>query len=172
MSALHPKADMCAATIDVRYGPRADIYSATSDVRQGPHAAPSSSQALQRLCKRCTSPTKRASKGEVRVRGIFKSTTARMTTGLGHRQHATPTPKPADTRLKIVASLDPSWMDNRCTLHRARLRRGAPEKRDASSHDPRRQAILSVVARAVRMILNRFGHDQKTHKNRLQRGYP
>jgi hypothetical protein len=65
--------------------------------------------------KRCTSPMKFASKGEVlsllqaraSVRGTFKSTTGKMTTVSGHRQRALPrthpTPKPVDTRLRIVA---------------------------------------------------------------------
>jgi hypothetical protein len=71
--------------------------------------------------KRCTSPMKRASKGEVlsrlharvSLRGRFKSTTGKMATVSGHRQRALPrthpTPKPVDTRLKIVASFSPSW---------------------------------------------------------------
>src|SRR5580700_3489541 len=62
----------------------------------------------------------RASKGEVlsrlhaRVsrRGTFKSTTGNMATVSGHRHRALPrthpTPKPVDTRLKIVASFSPS----------------------------------------------------------------
>src|SRR6266481_3132536 len=70
--------------------------------------------------KRRTSPIKFASKGEVlsrlharaKVRGIFKSTTGRTTTVSGHRQRAVskthPTPKPLDTRLRIVASFSPS----------------------------------------------------------------
>src|SRR5262245_51299662 len=33
MSALPPKADMCGATRDVRYGPKADIHSITSSAR-------------------------------------------------------------------------------------------------------------------------------------------
>jgi hypothetical protein len=67
-----------------------------------------------------TSSMKRASKGEVLsllhtrdiVRGMFKSSTGRMATVLGHRHRALPrthpTPKPVDTRLRIVASLNPS----------------------------------------------------------------
>ena len=38
MSALHPKADMCGATRDVRFGPEADIgltSNECSDARQG-----------------------------------------------------------------------------------------------------------------------------------------
>src|SRR5258708_1153581 len=70
--------------------------------------------------KRRTSPIKFASKGEVlsrlharaKFRGIFKSTTGRTTTVSGHRQRAVPkthpTPKPLDTRLRIVASFSPS----------------------------------------------------------------
>src|SRR3984893_2249058 len=70
--------------------------------------------------KRFTSPMKRASKGEVlsrlhaRVsrRGTFKSTTGNMATVSGHRHRALPrthpTPKPVETRLKIVASFSPS----------------------------------------------------------------
>ena len=33
MSALHPNADMCGATRDVRLGPIADMCGATKDVR-------------------------------------------------------------------------------------------------------------------------------------------
>ena len=70
--------------------------------------------------KRFTSPMKRASKGEVlsrlhaRVsrRGTFKSTTGNMATVSGHRHRALPrthpTPRPIDTRLRIVASFNPS----------------------------------------------------------------
>src|SRR5271167_1214209 len=70
--------------------------------------------------KRCTSPIKFASNGEVlsllharaNVRGMFKSTTDKMTTVSGHRQRAVPrtqpTPKPVATRLRIVASFSPS----------------------------------------------------------------
>jgi hypothetical protein len=63
---------------------------------------------------------KLASKGEVlsflhtsaNVRGMFKSTTGKMTTDSGHRQRAVarthPTPMPVDTRLRIVGSFTPS----------------------------------------------------------------
>jgi hypothetical protein len=34
MSALPPKADMCGATMDVRYGPKADIGARPSDNRR------------------------------------------------------------------------------------------------------------------------------------------
>ena len=84
-------------------------------------------QALQRLLTartlgdRRTSPMKLASKGEVLSlrharasrRVTLKSTTGKMTTVAGHRQRAVarthPTPKPVDTRLRIVASFSPSW---------------------------------------------------------------
>jgi hypothetical protein len=33
MSALHPKADMCGATRDVRYGPKADTDAITGSLR-------------------------------------------------------------------------------------------------------------------------------------------
>src|SRR5258708_11284042 len=61
-----------------------------------------------------------ASKGEVlsflhtsaRVRGMFKSTTGKMTTDSGQRQRVVarthPTPMPVDTRLRIVGTLTPS----------------------------------------------------------------
>jgi len=83
-------------------------------------------QALQPLLtartsgKRCTSPMKRASKGEVLSRrharasrrATFKSNTGKMATVSGHRHRALPsthpTPKPVDTRLRIVASFSPS----------------------------------------------------------------
>ena len=70
--------------------------------------------------KRCTSAIKFASKVEglsllharASGRGMFKSTTGKMTTLSGERQRAVPmthpTPKPVDTRLKIVASFSPS----------------------------------------------------------------
>jgi hypothetical protein len=78
---------------------------------------------LKRLTARMrrTSSIKRASKGEVLSRlhasasdtGMFKSTTGKTATVRGHRQRALPsthpTPKPVDTRLRIVASLSPSW---------------------------------------------------------------
>src|SRR5262245_28022312 len=38
MSGLPPKADMCSATRDVRFGPKADICGALSHVRFGPIA--------------------------------------------------------------------------------------------------------------------------------------
>ncbi len=70
--------------------------------------------------KRRTSAMKFTSKGEVlsflqtsaKVRGMFKSTTGKMTTDSGHRQRAVarthPTPMPVDTRLRIVGSFTPS----------------------------------------------------------------
>ena len=81
---------------------------------------PEASLAARTSGKRCTSPMKRASKGEVLSRlharasrrGTFKSTTGKMATVSGHRHRALPrthpTPKPVDTRLKIVASFSPS----------------------------------------------------------------
>src|ERR1700693_2394371 len=66
---------------------------------------------------------KLASKGEVlcflhtsaNVRGMFKSTTGKMTTDSGHRQRAVarthPTPMPVDTRLRMVGSLTPLLND-------------------------------------------------------------
>jgi len=36
MSALHPKADMCGALADVRFGPKADMCSAKRHVRFTP----------------------------------------------------------------------------------------------------------------------------------------
>ena len=38
MSALPPKADMCSALADVRFGSEADMRSALGDVRYGPKA--------------------------------------------------------------------------------------------------------------------------------------
>src|SRR5262249_18383141 len=38
MSALPPKADMCGAKADVRYGPKADMCDAKPNVRYGPIA--------------------------------------------------------------------------------------------------------------------------------------
>src|SRR5260370_35064122 len=70
--------------------------------------------------KRRTSSTKFASKEEVlsrlharaNERGMFRSATGKTTTVSGHRQRAVPkthpTPKPLDTRLRIVASFVPS----------------------------------------------------------------
>jgi hypothetical protein len=70
--------------------------------------------------KRRTSSTNFASKGDVlsrlhasaNVRGMFKSTTGDTTTVSGHLQRAVssthPTPKPLDTRLRMVASFIPS----------------------------------------------------------------
>src|SRR5690349_16209655 len=70
--------------------------------------------------KRCTSPINFASKGDAlsllharaNVRGMSKSTTGTTTTVSGHRHRAVPrthpTPKPVDTRLRIVASFTPS----------------------------------------------------------------
>ena len=40
MSTLPPKADMCGATRDVRFGPIADMWSARADVCSGPKADP------------------------------------------------------------------------------------------------------------------------------------
>src|ERR1700723_1914526 len=70
--------------------------------------------------KRCTSPMKLASKGEelslLQTRasgsGTFRSATDMMATLVGHRKRAVPsthpTPKPFATRLRIVASFNPS----------------------------------------------------------------
>jgi hypothetical protein len=38
MSALPPKADVCGATRDVRFGPKADICGATAHVRFAPNS--------------------------------------------------------------------------------------------------------------------------------------
>jgi hypothetical protein len=66
---------------------------------------------------------KRASKGEALSRlhasesrtGTFKSITGKMTTAAGQRHRALsrthPTPRPVETRLRIVASFSPS-----CTM--------------------------------------------------------
>jgi hypothetical protein len=94
--------------------------------RRGLAVASWSHQALQPLLTartsddRRTSPMKLASKGEILSlrharasrRVTLKSTTGKMITVAGHRQRAVarthPTPKPVDTRLRIVASFSPS----------------------------------------------------------------